>query len=87
MSKIKDTEHQNSTGDSRRQATQYLDDGCSRMWKSMLAKRMATILPQLTLSESIDVTIIHSCAGILEHDGLVLERPFDHHIILYRPQQ
>ena len=54
--------------------------GCG---KSMLAKRMATILPELTLSESIDVTRIHSCAGILEHDGLVLERPFrsPHHSI------
>ena len=49
----------------------------------MLAKRMATILPTLTLSEAIDVTRIHSCAGILEHDGLILERPFrsPHHTI------
>ena len=54
--------------------------GCG---KSMLAKRMATILPKLTLTEAIDVTRIHSCAGILEHDGLILERPFrsPHHSI------
>ena len=54
--------------------------GCG---KSMLAKRMATILPELTLSEAIDVTRIHSCAGILDRDGLVKERPFrsPHHSI------
>ena len=54
--------------------------GCG---KSMLAKRMATILPKLTLPEAIDVTRIHSCAGTLVHDGLILERPFrsPHHSI------
>ena len=54
--------------------------GCG---KSMLAKRMTTILPQLTLTEAIDVTRIHSCAGTLTRDGLLLERPFraPHHSI------
>ena len=54
--------------------------GCG---KSMLAKRMSTILPKLTLQEAIDVTRIHSCAGILIRDGLVMERPFrsPHHSI------
>ena len=54
--------------------------GCG---KSMLAKRLASILPDLTLPEAIDTTRIHSCAGTLEQDGLMQERPFrsPHHSI------
>ena len=52
--------------------------------KSMLAKRLPTILPPLTLSESLETTQIHSVAGKLKMDcGLITERPFrsPHHTI------
>ena len=54
--------------------------GCG---KSMLAKRLPSILPTLTLPEAIDTTRIHSCAGTLERDGLMQKRPFraPHHSI------
>ncbi|MBT3180769.1 MAG: YifB family Mg chelatase-like AAA ATPase [Candidatus Marinimicrobia bacterium] len=52
--------------------------------KTMLAKRIPTILPNLTLDEALETTKIHSVAGIL-HDkhGLVGIRPFrsPHHTI------
>ena len=45
--------------------------------KSMLAKRIPTILPEMTLDESIDVTKIHSVSGMLPEDtALLTERPF-----------
>ena len=43
--------------------------------KSMLSKRLPTILPDLTFEESVETTKIHSIAGLLE-DNLVTERPF-----------
>ncbi len=52
--------------------------------KSMLAKRLPTILPPLSLAESLETTQIHSVAGKLKGDkGLVTERPFrsPHHTI------
>ncbi len=51
--------------------------------KSMLAKRLPTILPDLTVSESLAITKIHSVAGTLSGGGLVKERPFrsPHHNI------
>ena len=52
--------------------------------KTMLAQRMNTILPDMTFSEALEVTKIHSIAGLLEKDEpLVLKRPFrnPHHTI------
>lgn len=52
--------------------------------KSMLAKRLPTILPPLTIQESLESTKIHSVVGRLSGDGgLITERPFrkPHHTI------
>lgn len=52
--------------------------------KSMLAKRMATIMPEMTEEEAIETTRIHSVAGLLEaREGLITGRPFrsPHHTI------
>ncbi len=44
--------------------------------KTMLARRLPTILPPLALEESIAVTRIHSASGSKSEGGLVWERPF-----------
>ncbi len=44
--------------------------------KSMLAERLPTIIPDLTPRESLDVSMIHSLAGMLPEGGLVRQRPF-----------
>src|SRR5271166_737236 len=45
--------------------------------KSMLAKRLATILPPLTLEEALETTKIHSIVGLLRSgQALVTQRPF-----------
>lgn len=52
--------------------------------KSMMAKRLPTILPPLTLAESLETTQIHSIAGKLGHGtSLIAQRPFraPHHTI------
>lgn len=52
--------------------------------KSMLAKRMPTILPPMTFDESIETTKIHSVAGMLDKSHpIVTTRPFrsPHHTI------
>ena len=52
--------------------------------KSMLAKRMPSILPAMTFEESIETTNIHSVAGLLDKDNpLVTTRPFrsPHHTV------
>ncbi len=52
--------------------------------KTMLARRLPTILPPLTLEEALETTKIHSVAGLLPNGtALVLERPFrsPHHTI------
>lgn len=52
--------------------------------KSMLAKRLPTILPNMTFDESIETTKIHSVAGMLNRNNpMVTTRPFrsPHHTI------
>jgi len=45
--------------------------------KSMLAKRLVTILPPLTLEEALETTKIHSIVGLLQPgQALVTRRPF-----------
>lgn len=52
--------------------------------KTMLAKRLPSILPPLSLLEALETTKIHSVAGKLpEHSSLICKRPFrsPHHTI------
>ena len=52
--------------------------------KSMMAKRLPSILPPLALTESLETTQIHSIAGKLKKNtGLITQRPFrsPHHTI------
>lgn len=52
--------------------------------KTMLAQRMPSILPDLSFDEALEVTKIHSIAGLLSKDQpLILNRPFrsPHHTI------
>lgn len=52
--------------------------------KTMLAKRLPSILPPLNLQEAMETTKIHSVAGFLKENGsLITQRPFrsPHHTI------
>jgi len=52
--------------------------------KTMLARRLGSILPPLTFDEALECTAIHSVAGTLPHGvGLLTERPFraPHHTV------
>ena len=51
--------------------------------KTMLAKRLPTILPPLEFEAALELTKIHSVAGLTGRAGLVTERPFrsPHHTI------
>ena len=51
--------------------------------KTMLAKRLPTILPALTLAEAIETTRVHSVMGLMDGRALVTTRPFrsPHHTI------
>ncbi|MCF1422835.1 YifB family Mg chelatase-like AAA ATPase [Mangrovimonas futianensis] len=52
--------------------------------KTMLAKRLPSILPPMTLHEALETTKIHSVVGrVKEHTGLMAQRPFrsPHHTI------
>lgn len=44
--------------------------------KTLLARTFSGILPQLTHDECLDVTRIHSVAGILARDSFIKDRPF-----------
>lgn len=51
--------------------------------KTMMARRLPTILPPMTLDEIIAATRIYSAAGLLKEDGIIGFRPFraPHHTI------
>jgi magnesium chelatase family protein len=51
--------------------------------KTMLARRLPTILPDMSRHEALEVTRLHSVAGVLTDGGLVRARPFrtPHHTI------
>ncbi len=44
--------------------------------KTMLARCLPTIMPDLTFEEALEITKIHSVAGVLGEEGIVTERPF-----------
>ena len=51
--------------------------------KTMIASRIPGILPPLTLEEALEVSQIHSVAGTLPEEGILVQRPFrmPHHTI------
>ena len=54
--------------------------------KTMLAKSVLSILPDMTFDEALEVAKIHSVAGVLDRkDGILLSRPFrsPHHTASY----
>jgi magnesium chelatase family protein len=44
--------------------------------KSMLAQRLCGLLPPLSAEELLDVSMVHSIAGLIERGGLTRARPF-----------
>jgi len=44
--------------------------------KTMLAKRLPTILPAMTFDEAVESTKVHSVAGVLDGRALIATRPF-----------
>ena len=44
--------------------------------KTMLARAIPTILPDMSFEEALEITKIHSVAGTLGEDGIVTQRPF-----------
>lgn len=44
--------------------------------KSMLAKRLPSILPELTAKEALETSMIHSLSGLLTNGGISKSRPF-----------
>lgn len=58
--------------------------GAAGAGKSMIAKRIPTIMPAMSFEESVDVTKIYSISGMLDNDNFLMsERPFrsPHHTI------
>lgn len=44
--------------------------------KTLLARCIPTIMPDLSFEEALEITKIHSVAGVLGEEGIVFERPF-----------
>lgn len=44
--------------------------------KTMLARCIPTIMPDMTFDEALEITKIHSVAGVLSEEGIVTSRPF-----------
>ena len=44
--------------------------------KTMLARAIPTVLPDLSFEEALEITKIHSVAGMLGENGIISERPF-----------
>lgn len=58
--------------------------GAAGAGKSMIAKRLPTIMPKLTFEECIDITKIYSISGLIDNNNaLITRRPFrsPHHTI------
>ncbi|MTI47977.1 MAG: YifB family Mg chelatase-like AAA ATPase [Firmicutes bacterium] len=51
--------------------------------KTMVARRLPTILPSLSFDESLEITKIYSIVGLLEDNSLIKKRPFrsPHHTV------
>lgn len=54
----------------------YLMVGAPGSGKSMLARRLSGILPQLSAEEALETSMVHSVAGLLGKGGISYERPF-----------
>lgn len=57
--------------------------GVPGVGKSMLASRIPTIMPPLSMNEKIEISEIHSICGLLQDGRLISSRPFSapHHTI------
>lgn len=57
--------------------------GCPGSGKTLLSRRIPTILPKLTFNEALEITKIYSVAGLIEDGSIINERPFraPHHTI------
>ena len=44
--------------------------------KTLLARCIPTVMPDLSFEEALEITKIHSVAGVLGEEGIVFERPF-----------
>jgi magnesium chelatase family protein len=51
--------------------------------KTMIARRIPTVLPEMTVDEALETTKVFSVVGLLKHDGLLKVRPFrsPHHTV------